>query len=210
MIINGLPVFLIMPDFAERPQMTGIFTKDSADISFAPRIEANVWQRPVHALTHNFLFSTRELAAEFEDFIDSVCGSWKQFYVPSWHLELEPTVAVNSGDITLTISPVDYAKVYNPNPSNLTSLGNYIFILSYTGALFITQINAVETVGSNEVLTMATPAPTNFPLGQFVVGFVYCVTGEADDLVLSFSGINNVKATLKMTEAMQIGAGNGN
>ncbi len=209
MTLESLPVLLTQPDFASAPKLTGFQRTDVADLSEARRVEGYLSQRPIHSFTHKFLFTSRDAAFEFEDFMDAIGSSWKQFWLPSWQAELNPLADVASGATSLTVTAVDYATVYDPTDSNVTKLGHYIFLLDYSGNLFITKITAVATVAGNEVLTLQTAAPNAFTLGQFIVGFVYCVTAITDDVVLDFKGLNQIETSLGVTEAMQIGDGNG-
>lgn len=208
MTIEGLNTLLIMPDFGTPPKMAGTILTDDAGISEARGISAYVSPRPLHSFSLNFKFFSRAAAAALEDFLDGQGGKWKQFFVPSWHGELNPVATLANGSNSLQISPVNYATVFNPTNANMATLGHYIFCVHYDGTFFISKVNSVSGT-TTETLTLATAAPKDFPKGQFFVGFMYCVNALSDDVILTFTGPNIIEATLGVTEALEITDGNG-
>lgn len=199
MTIQGLEVFLFQPDFASPPKLTGSQKVDEVALSEAPAIQAYVGDHPLHAFTHRFKFTDRATAASFEDFFRDRAGRWQPFWTPSWHAELSPVASIADGTSLLSISPVGYATVYDPTHANLARLGHYVFLIHYDGTVLVRRVTAVSGT-SPEVLTLDSPVTREFALGQFFVGFLYCVTTLNDTLALTFNGLDNAEASVSFVE----------
>ena len=208
MTLEGLDVLLIMPEFSTAPKIAANISTQQVQISEARGIIAYPMDRPLHTIGMKFKFISKAAAAEFEDFMDAQAGKWKSFYVPSWHAELNPVATLSSGSTSLQISPVNYATVYDPTDSNVARLGHYIFCLHYDGTLFVSKVSSVAGT-SPEILTLATAAPKDFTLGQFLVGFMYCVNAISDAVDINYFSLNKAEADLGVTETLKISDGNG-
>lgn len=203
MTLEGLEVLLLQPDFATAPKLVGNQKVSSANLGESAKVNAYTGDRPLHAFTHRFKFVRRSDAAILEDFVTDRAGSWKPFWLPSWHGELNPVATIPNGTTFLSITPVNYATVYDPTHANVTRLGHYIFLIHYDGTVLIRKVVAV--IGTNpEVLVLDSAVTREFALGNFAVGFVYCVALIADKLTLNFSGLENISTELAVAEETAI------
>lgn len=203
MTLEGLEVLLFQPDFATPPRLVGTQKSDEVSLSQAPRLQAYVSETPLHAFTHKFKFTSRADAASFEDFITDRAGKWQPFWCPSWHGELNPVATIANGSNQLAITPVNYATVFNPTDSNVAKLGHYIFLVHYDGTFLVRKVTSVSGT-SPEVLTLDSGVTREFALGQFVVGFLYCVTLISDKVTLNYNGADNISVDLALTEEPSI------
>lgn len=199
MTLEGLDVLLLQPDFATSPKIVGNYTVDRTDLSEAVRVEAYVGDHLLHSFTHKFKLTSRADIATLEDFHFSRAGKWQPFWLPSWHGELNPVETIANGGTTLSISPVNYATVYDPTHANVARLGHYIFLIHLDGTFLVRKVTSVAG-SSPEVLTLNSAVNREFKLGEFAVGFVYCVSSVADDLVLLFNGPDSATVDLGVTE----------
>lgn len=199
MILEGLEVLLLQPDFATAPKIVGNYKSEQVDLGEAPRIDAYLGDRPLHGFTHRFKLSSRTAAAILEDFFFDRAGKWQPFWLPSWHGELNPVATIADGGSSLSISPVNYATVYDPTHANPARLGHYIFLIHYDGTFLVRKVTAVSGT-SPEVLTLDAPVTREFALGEFAVGFVYCVTSVGDKFAFTFNGKENASLDLAVTE----------
>lgn len=204
MTIEGFNALLTMPDFAGIPRISGMMKFDQADLSEARRINAFVGERPIHSFTHKFKFTNRADAEAYEDFMDALAGKWGAFWIPSWHAELNPVADVSTN--TIQITPVKYATVYDPTNSNPVALGHYIFLIHYDGTFLVRKVLSV-TGTSPEVLTLDAPVTKYFALGEFFVGFIYCVRSISDEIAMTFDGMRNIESDLGVVEVMRIDNG---
>lgn len=199
MTLEGLEVLLLQPDFATSPKIIGSHSSEKVDLSEAARVELYIGDHPLHSFTHRFKLTSRASIATLEDFFFDRAGKWQPFWLPSWHAELSPVATIANGGTTLSISPVNYASVYNPAHTNVARLGHYIFLLHLDGTFLIRKVTSVAGT-SPEVLTLNSAVTREFKLGEFAVGFVYCVSAISDDLALTFNGSETATAELGVTE----------
>lgn len=199
MTLEGLEVLLLQPDFATSPKIVGNHSSEKVELSEAAKVEAFIGDHPLHSFTHRFKLTSREDVATLEDFFFDRAGKWQPFWLPSWHAELNPVATIADGGTTLSISPVNYASVYNPAHANVARLGHYIFLIHLDGTFLIRKVTSVAG-SSPEVLTLNSAVTREFKLGEFAVGFVYCVSAISDDLVLTYNGSDSATAELGVTE----------
>lgn len=185
--IQGYAVLEIMPDFAEAPRLAGKFSAELVDLSDAPRINSLVSRKPLHVLSHKFKFHTRADIEAYEDFFDSVAGSWLPFWLPSWHAELNATADALTSATTLQISPVNYATTYNPTTDAINDLGHYIFFLNVNGNFEIKRVLSVSGT-TTETLTLDSALAHDYKIGKSIIGFLYFVRFLSDQLALDFTG----------------------
>lgn len=198
MIIEGKPLFDLAPDFAEAPEPGAQRLMTAANLSVAPRIAAPLGAHPVHTLRHRFVLVDAEIAT-FEDFFYTQAGRWGDFWVPSWHAELNPTAGLAIGGAALTITPVEYASVYDPTHPQVNRLGHYIYLHDQDGSMHVSKVTGVTGA---EILTLATPAERTWTLGRFYAGFLYRVRFLSDNLELEYSGPNVARATVAFQEVV--------
>lgn len=199
MTLEGLEVLLLQPDFATSPKLVGNYSSEKVDLSEAERIDAYYGDHPLHSFTHRFKLSSRADIETLEDFHFDRAGKWQPFWLPSWHAELNPLATIANGGTELQISPVGYATVFDPTHTNVARLGHYIFLIHLDGTFLIRKVTGVSG-SSPEVLTLNSGVTREFKLGEFAVGFVYCVSLIADDLVLTFNGKDSATAEIGVTE----------
>lgn len=205
MTLEGLEVLLLQPDFASPPRLVGSQKVDTAELGEARRINAYIGDHPLHAFTHRFKLTSVADRKTLEDFITDRAGRWQPFWLPSWHGELNPVATIADGSDQLSITPVNYATVYDPTHANPARIGHYIFLIHYDGTFLVRKVESV-TGTSPEVLTLDAPVTREFALGQFAVGFVYCVSLIADRLTFQFSGIGTASIELAVAEENSIDA----
>lgn len=203
MNLQGYPVLEIVPQFADPPTIAGRYQASLADLSDAPRANFMVGRKPIHVLSQKYLFQSRAEAEAFEDFFDEVAGTWGTFWVPSWHGELNPTVNADSGATELSISPVNYATVFDPTTDKLNDLGHFIWFLHYDGTFEIKRVTAV-TGTDPEVLTLDSGLSRQYKVGEFLVGFLYLVRFMNDELSLNFTGLNHIDCDSAMIETPEV------
>lgn len=199
MTLESLEVLLLQPDFASSPKLVGSQKTDSAEMGEAARIQSYPGDHPLHSFTHRFNLTNRQDIATLEDFLYDRAGRWQPFWLPSWHGELSPVASILNGESQLSITPVNYATVYDPTTTNRARIGHYIFLLNFAGDFLIRRVTAVSG-SSPEVLTLDSPVTSDFTLGRFAVGFVYCVSLLSDKLIFNFNGRDNATIELAVTE----------
>lgn len=204
--LEGYFVLDMQPDFAEAPRLAGKYSGELVDLSDAPRVNAYIGRKPAHVLNQKFKFHSRTEFEEFEDFFDSVAGTWLPFWVPSWHAELAPTADCLAGASTLSISPVKYATTYDPTALERNDLGHYIFLMNVQGNLEIKKVVSVAGT-SPEVLTFDTPIVNNYKLGLSIVGFMYFVRFLSDQLSIDFTGLAQGDCEVGYMEVQEMGSG---
>lgn len=199
--IEGKEVLLTVPDFADAPNIVGEQKLSIVALGEARRIAAYVGKHPIHAMTHDFLFASRAAADVFEEFFDARCGRWQPFWVPGWHAELNPVAGIANGGNQLSISPVEYATIYDPTHAETNRLGHYIYLHDIDGTIHTTKVNSVA--GANpEILTLNTAVAKTWTLGNFYVGFLYHVRFLNDELEMEWNGINEARCSVPMVEVM--------
>lgn len=199
--IEGKELFLTQPNFASPPRIVGQQIVSTVELSEARRIAAYTGKHPLHAMTHEFIFKTKAEAEAFEEFFDARGGQHEAFWIPGWHAELNPVANITNGGNQISVSPVEYASVYDPTHAETNRLGHYVFVHDYDGTIHTTRINSVS--GTNpEVLVMNTVAPKLFTLGQFYVGFLYHVRFMTDELEMEWFGANEAHCSVPLIEAM--------
>jgi hypothetical protein len=203
MIIESKPVLLTLPDFAQAPEFRTRQQGTLVGLSEAPRVITYVGKRAQMGWPLNFAFKTRADILALEEFFYAQAGKWSSFWAPSWHGQLNPTAGIANGTSNVSISPVNYATIYDPTNADTSRPGHYIFLYDITGALHISLINSVSGA-SPEVLVMATPAARTWTLGQFIIGFVYLVRWATDTLSLEYSGPNSARVNLGVVEDIRI------
>ncbi len=203
MTLEGLEVLLLQPDFATPPRLVGSQKVDVADLGPAAKVNAYIGDRPLHAFTHQFKTTSRATTAILEDFLTARAGRWQPFWLPSWHGELNPVAAMASGSSSLSITTVNYATVYDPTHANVAKLGHYIFLVHVDGTFLIRKVLSVSG-SSPEVLTLDSPVTRAFELGNFAVGFVYCVALIADKVEFKYAGIDTASVSFAVAEETAI------
>lgn len=206
MSIAGYDVLDTMPDFAQAPRLTGKFAGELVALSDAKRVNAYVGRRPLHVLSQKFKFHSRTEVEEFEDFFDSVAGSWLPFWIPSWHAELNLAADALTAASTVQITPVKYATVYDPTTASLNDLGHYIFLLNTAGTLEIKKVVTVAGT-TTETLTLDSPLGHDFKRGKCIVGFMYFVRFLSDQLSLDFTGPTQADCDVGFMEVQTLGSG---
>ena len=199
MILEGLEVLLLQPDFATSPKIVGNHSSEKVELSESEKVEIYIGDHPLHSFTHRFKLTSRADIATLEDFFFDRAGKWQPFWIPSWHAELNPVATIANGGTELQISPVNYATVFNPSHANVAKLGHYIFLIHLDGTFLIRKVTGVSGT-SPEVLTLNSAVTREFKLGEFAVGFVYCVSLISDELALTYSGPSSATAEFGVTE----------
>jgi hypothetical protein len=203
MIIESKPVLLTIPDFAQDPEVKISQGKTLIDLSEAPRINNYTGKRPRRGWPVSFTFRTRAEIEAFEEFFYTQAGKWSSFWIPSWHGELNAVANLNNAGSSLSITPVNYATVYDPSHTDTSRPGHYIFLYDITGAMHVSLVNSVSGT-SPEVLVLNTAASRNWVLGQFFTGFLYLVRFTSDTLALEYSGPSAAKCSLGVIEDIRI------
>lgn len=204
--LEGYFILDLQPDFAEPPRLAGKYTGELVDLSDAPRVNAYIGRKPAHVLNQKFKFHSRTEFEEFEDFFDSVAGTWIPFWVPSWHAELAPTADVNAADSTISISPVKYATTYDPTTGDRNDLGHYIFLLNINGLFEIKKVVSVAGT-SPEILTLDSPVANTYKRGISIIGFMYFVRFLSDELSMDFTGLTQADCEVGYIEVQNLGGG---
>lgn len=202
MILRGLPVLTTMPEFSSPPTIAPVQTTDRADLSQAPKV-VEYLGRPLHTFAHIFKFPTRAQLYALEDFVDALAGQWGELWMPSWHAELAPRAAISAGDSTVRIAPVGYATKLDPTDPLVEKLGHHIFIMDTAGNFGVRRVLTAAVVGADEVLTLGSSVGVAMALGQFFIGFVYCVRLASDTLAPLFDGPEVSSTTLSFMEVAQ-------
>ena len=203
MTIESLPVLLTQPQFANAPNMTGARTTSYVAAGQAPRVAAYHGKTPLHSLGSEFLLRRRQEIDDFEDFFNTQAGQWAPFWIPSWAAELNPLADALTGSTSLSITPVNYATVFDPSNSETNRLGHYIFLLNIYGQMNITKVDSVSGT-SPEVLALQTAVANDMALGTFIVGFLYQVRFAQDTLVLDYTGPTEATAKVGVLEVAKL------
>lgn len=209
MTIGGKEVLILEPEFSAPPAIVGNREAAIATISVNKRVAQFAGKHAVHTLNQSFLFTDKEQIEDFQDFFEARAGKWGSFWVPSWTAELNPKSGIVNGGTAISITPVDYANIYLGS-LELTRLGHYVFLLHVDGTLHISRVTgSADFSGLGfEVLTLETPAPQAFVLGDFIMGFCYFVRFAADTLNLEFDGPQQARAKIGMIEVILVEAYN--
>jgi hypothetical protein len=204
MTIDGREVLDIEPEFSRAPTIAGTRASTIANTNDARRVAQFGGKHAVHTLNHEYLFTSKEQIDAFQDFFEKVGGKWKAFWLPSWVAELNPTGSIPNGNNTFVITPVDYPNVYFANPE-LTRLGHYVFLLHIDGTLHISKVTAANFISIvGDIITMETPVPRTFTVGDFIVGFCYYVRFAADSLSLDFDGPEQARVKCGFVETVLV------
>jgi len=180
----------MMPDFVNKPQVVsrGVISRMAAN----PWVAANIGfasKYPRHALNFTFKFSDTDLSSsgnlhKMIDFFDDHSGRHKSFWIPSYIEELSP--ASDAVVTTLDIKQVGYDAVYLQATSEVTRLGNYVFLLDRDGTVNYRKVTSATSGGDPEILSFSTSLSTSFTQGQFILGFLYHVRFNTDELVIDY------------------------
>ncbi len=202
MTIEGRPVMDLMPDFSTAPQRVAKRLFLNSGLGYAAQNVGFPGKIATHGMSHTYLLTSRDEIETFAAFFDEMAGKWGDFWLPSWNAELNPVADLAEGETALSITPVGYNAAYLTE-SDTTRLGRYVWLLKYDGTVFISRVDSCAD-GDPEVMTLVTPAPSDFVLGSFIVGFLYLVRFVNDALVLDFSGPAEASTTVAMIETMQL------
>jgi hypothetical protein len=203
MTIEGKEVLLTAPQFTARPKVAAKRRTSMVELSEAPRLAAYTGARVIHSLAFDFLFQSKAAVEAFEALFCQCRGRWADLWVPSWHAELDPTAGVADGTDELSISPVDYATIYDPSDADTTRLGHYVFLRSVSGTMHISKVLSVAG-SSPEVLTLEDAVTEDFTFGSFFVGFLYHCRFTNDALAMKWSGPACAKTSALFIETLTL------
>jgi hypothetical protein len=185
--VNGYQLFDVEPDFATVPLIRGTRAFDLVNVGPGPAVASYRGKRAIHTLHHTFELLSRSEVDSVVQFFNDRKGKWQAFAVPSWHGELNAAATLASGSPSLSIDAVDYANTYGPDTTDLTALGNYIFLLDQDGTLWTPRVLSVAGT-SPEILTLDANAAKIWTVGEFIVGFIYFVRFLNDELEFNYEG----------------------
>lgn len=204
MTIEGKPFLVIQPEFTTPPRVMGQRQTEMVTFGQSPALLTYTGKHAMHSLNHAFFFQSRADIQAFADFFDGIAGKWGAFFMPSWLPELNPVAGIADGGSELSISPMDYYAAFLAD-SETTRLGHYIFLLNVDGTMHVSKVIESTTVEDTEVLTLETPVPQAFALGEFMAGFVYFVRFAQDTLTIEFSGATKGRSNVGVIEVVKIG-----
>ena len=199
--LESLSVFDdVIPDFASPPKLMGSLASQRAKLAMGIDVAGFYGKYPRHTLSHVFKFtdttldSSGDLYAVNKFFYDHA-GRHKRFWVPSYVEELSP--AGNASGTSLDIKEVEYDATYLQATSEVTRLGNYIWLLDVDGTLEFRKVTSATSGSDPETLTVSSSFSKTFTQGEFICGFLYCVRFAADDLVIDYDerGISQCRLT---------------
>lgn len=200
-MIEGRQLLSIVPEFSQAPRRVTRRNYRLVGLSNAPRIANYPGKIAFHVLNFQFLFTSKAAQEAFSEFFDSMAGTFGDFFIPSWHAELNPLQDLAIGQTTLQITPVDYNLTYLTE-TDPTRLGHYVWFYAIDGTTHISKVTSCAD-GTPEVLTLATAPAAKFTLGQYIMGFVYLVRFANDVLILTFNGPNEATSPVSLIEVMQ-------
>jgi hypothetical protein len=158
-----------------------------------------------HTITFDFLLMGRDDIRELSDFFYEMRGKWGEFFVPSWHPELEAAVGIDYGENELYIEPIGYADLFGEDTGTSLAvpenLGNHIFLLHDEGDLHLSAVESV-TGTDPEILNLSEPVSRDFEVGRFIAGFLYWVRFTTDELELEYIGPETAKCSLVFQEGI--------
>ena len=205
MTIEGKELLEIVPNFATAPAIASQRQFTPVNLSHGRRVMDFNGRSALHSMNHEFVFATAAEWKEFHKFFYDRRGRWGAFWVPSWHGELNPVASLLEDGDELSITEVKYNETYPLDPDDMTTLGRYVWLLRIDGVRHISKVLSVAN-GSPEVLTLETPAPADFPLGSFVVGFLYHVRFGDDTVRFTYTGPNAAKVSMSVVEVLNVKA----
>lgn len=188
MIIDDLPVLLTRPDFSTPPRAVGNRTTEVIEAGGAgPKLAIYPGRNQTRAFSLNFKFKNRDDTITFEDFLFDLKGAKGSFWLPGWHAELAPTGSIVIGETVLSIHAVGYNATYLVD-TYARAVGRWIYLLANDGTLHVSEVTAAIDGADEDTLTLATAPTADFTLGQFHVGFLYCVRQIGDHNATDWDG----------------------
>jgi hypothetical protein len=206
--VEGFKVFdEFFPDFADRPRLMSKGVVDGSNLSpSAVDTVAFPSKYPRHSLRMSFKFSDTNLnsANDLHKLIGTFGrrgGRHEAFWIPSYVEELSP--AGDASGTSLNIKEVEYDATYLQATSEITRLGNYIWLLDRDGTVDYRKVTAAST-GDPETLTVSSAFSKTFTQGEFICGFLYFVRFLSDELIIDFSKRGIAEAKLGFIEVYDV------
>ncbi len=142
-------VLMLRPNWSAGVPVTHDSLVRRVDSGVGPIFQRDVTGEEINLRTLSLLLGSRAEIAEWRGFLHARSGARRAYYQPQWQHDLIQTAAIASSADELTVKSVSYPALYASAPHRRD-----IALLHRSGTWYMRRINAAETVGSNDVLTL--------------------------------------------------------
>ena len=199
--LEGFDVFDdVLPDFVDPPAGFQALRPEFAELSQAGYIAGFPGKWPRTVLRHHYQFDSGDLSGDLGKvmkFFHDRGGRHGNFWVPSYYSEFQPS-GDNSGT-TVNIEFIGYDAAYLQGPATF-GLGRYIFLMHVDGTINYRKVTSVSGSSTPEALTISSALSQTFEEENTIIGLMYFVRFNVDDLEIEVSQRNSLRTALSFIE----------
>ena len=125
----------------------------------------------------------------------SLGGRQKAFWVPTWYADLVPTATVGAGSTTLVVESIGPAAAYN---------GKHILVDFTSGTQVARGVTFVSTASGEDTLTLSSSLGAGLTLTNYhTISFLHKVRLDADQITLRHVGNTRTDVALPVVEVSE-------